>query len=112
MSDEYDIEIYRTEDGQEPLTEWLEGLRDRESKRTILLRIQRIRQGNFGDCKPVHDGVHELRIQLGPGYRIYFAHVGKKLVLLLGGGSKRGQDRDIKTCKIYLDKYKKEAKDG
>lgn len=106
MKDEYDIDIYQTADGKEPLTEWLDSLKDREGRRTILVRIQRIRQGNFGDCEPVNDGVHELRIHFGPGYRVYFAHIGNKLVLLLGGGLKKKQDSDIKKCKVYLDDYK------
>ena len=102
MIDEYDIEIYQTADGKEPLTEWLDSLKDREGKRTILIRLQRVRQGNFGDCEPVGNGMHELRIHFGPGYRIYFAKIGNKLVLLLGGGLKRSQEKDIKKCKSYL----------
>ena len=107
MTDEYDVEIYQTPDGNEPLTKWLESLKDRVAKRTILIRIQRIRQGNFGDCDPVGDGLQELRIHFGPGYRVYFANVGNKLVLLLGGGLKGDQKKDIKKCKNYLEEYKR-----
>jgi len=109
MKDEYDIEIYKTSNGKEPLTEWLESLKDRIAKRTILMRIQRIRQGNFGDCKPVGNGLQEMRIHFGSGFRVYFANLGDKLVLLLAGGLKGDQEKDIKKCKIYLESYK-EAK--
>ena len=78
----------------------------RIAKRTILVRIQRIRQGNFGDCDPIGDGLHELRIHFGPGYRVYLTHIGDKLVLLLGAGLKKEQKKDIKKCKVYLDDYK------
>jgi putative addiction module killer protein len=106
MKDEYDIAIFQTADGKEPLTEWLESLKDSVAKRTILIRIQRIRQGNFGDSDPVGDGLHELRIHFGPGYRVYFANVGDKLVLLLAAGLKGDQKKDIKKCKVYLEEYK------
>lgn len=106
MKDEYDIEIYQTADKREPLTEWLNSVKDAISKRTILIRIQRIRLGNFGDSKSVGDGLQELRIHYGPGYRIYFANIGDKLVLLLGGGLKGEQKNDIKKCKAYLEDYR------
>src|SRR5262249_48560742 len=102
--------IYETEDGKEPLTEWLDSLKDSVGKRTILIRIQRIRQGNFGDSDPVSDGLHELRIHYGPGYRVYFANVGDKLVLLLGAGFKSNQKKDNKKCKVYLEHYKETQK--
>ncbi len=107
MTDEYDIEIYQTSEGNEPITEWLSSLKDRIARRTILIRIQRVRQGNFGDCEPIGNGMQELRIHFGPGYRIYFAKIGDKLVLLLGGGLKGKQVRDINKCKEYLEDYKR-----
>lgn len=110
MKDEYEIEIYSQDDGTEPFTEWLDSLKDSVGKRTILIRIQRIRQGNFGDSDPVGDGLHELRIHFGPGYRIYFANIDDKLILLLGVGFKSDQKKDIKKCKIYLENYKKAQK--
>lgn len=101
MADEYDIEIYSTENGKEPFSEWLESIKDKKTKISLLLRLQRLREGNLGDFKSF-DGIYELRIQLGPGYRIYCAKIGKRLILMLGGGDKSSQDRDIKKCKVYL----------
>lgn len=107
MTAEYDIEVYVTETGKEPFNEWLRSIKDSKTKRVILLRVQRIRQGNFGDCKSIRDGLHELRIAYGKGLRIYFANIGSKIVLLLGGGDKGSQDRDIDKCASYLEEYKR-----
>lgn len=106
MTDEYDIEVYATADGREPFQDWLSSIKDKRAQGSVLLRLQRIRQGNFGDCKHF-DGIHELRIHYGPGLRIYFAKIGSKVVLLLGGGDKSTQDKDIKCCKIFLEDHKK-----
>jgi putative addiction module killer protein len=73
----------------------LAGLADRQAKARILVRVQRMAAGNFGDCKPLQDGVWELRIDWGPGYRVYYAQAGKRLILLLAGGDKRKQQADI-----------------
>ena len=78
---------------------WLSGLRDREARARILLRIKRIEGGNVGDARSVGGGVSELRLHFGPGYRIYFAQRGNVVVLLLCGGDKGSQDRDIATAK-------------
>lgn len=75
-------------------------------KARILTRIDRLRFGNFGDCKSVGSGVFELRIPLGPGYRVYFGLVGTEVVLLLGGGDKSTQQKDIKACQQYWTEYK------
>jgi putative addiction module killer protein len=85
------IEIRETSE----YTAWFERLRDRMAKTRILIRIRRVSLGNFGDVKPVGDGVLELRIDYGPGYRVYFLRRGEALVVLLGGGDKRTQSRDI-----------------
>jgi len=74
---------------------WLRGLRDRQGRRAILLRIQRMALGNMGDTKPVGRGVKELRIFSGPGYRVYFVKLGTKVYLLLCGGDKSSQQADI-----------------
>ena len=78
---------------------WFEGLRDRMAQKHILVRMGRLERGNFGDVKSVGDGVHELRIAHGPGYRLYFTERGGTMVLLLCGGDKSGQARDIRAAK-------------
>ncbi|MGB6488768.1 MAG: type II toxin-antitoxin system RelE/ParE family toxin [Steroidobacteraceae bacterium] len=77
---------------------WLTGLRDRQAQARINARIRRLSLGNLGDVKPVGSGVSELRIDYGPGYRVYYAQRGKALVLILCGGDKRTQDADIKRA--------------
>ena len=104
------IVIYKREDGKRPFRIWLEGLSDQRTVRKIEARIARVRQGNFGDSKPVGEGVIELRINYGPGYRAYFSRDGDTLVILLCGGDKSSQDKDIKLAKKYWKEYK-EKKD-
>jgi putative addiction module killer protein len=77
---------------------WVDGLRDTEAQKRIFTRIRRISLGNFGDAKPVGKGVAELRIDYGPGYRVYFVRRGSIVVILLCGGDKRTQSRDIETA--------------
>jgi len=76
-------------------TDWFAGLRDREARARITVRIRRLSLGNPGDVKPVGGGVSEMRIDYGPGYRVYFVRRGDTVVVLLCGGDKRNQDRDI-----------------
>ena len=77
---------------------WLESLRDVKGKARILSRLDAAAVGNFGDCEPVGKGVSEMRIHVGPGYRVYFTRRGLQVYLLLVGGSKASQKRDIKTA--------------
>ena len=77
---------------------WLAGLKDRKGKARILARISSAQAGNFGDCEPVGEGVSEMRIHYGPGYRVYYARVGSVVYLLLSGGDKSSQKRDIKKA--------------
>jgi putative addiction module killer protein len=77
---------------------WFQRLRDRQAQVRINARIRRLSLGNPGDVKPVGEGVSELRIDYGPGYRVYFIQQGNTLVVLLAGGDKRTQDRDIQTA--------------
>jgi putative addiction module killer protein len=92
---------YLTEDGRDPFAEWLADLADRNARARVLTRTQRMRAGAFGDCKPLREGVWELRIDHGPGYRVYYAQAGRRLVLLLVGGDKRRQQSDIETAVSY-----------
>jgi putative addiction module killer protein len=79
-------------------SQWFKSLRDREARARIDIRIRRLSMGNPGDVKPVGKGVSELRIDYGPGYRVYFVEREGTLIILLAGGDKRTQDRDIKTA--------------
>lgn len=85
------IEIRKTEQ----FSEWFTGLRDRQARVRIQARIDRAGLGNFGDVKPVGEGVSEMRIHYGPGYRVYFVQQGLIFVILLGGGDKSTQSQDI-----------------
>ena len=88
------IEIRQTE----AYFHWFDSLHDRQARARINARIRRVSLGNFGDVKPIGEGVSELRIDFGPGYRVYFVQRGQTLVVLLAGGDKRTQDRDIKKA--------------
>jgi len=105
------IEIleYLTESGQNPFRKWLEGLRDRQARAKIRVRLNRIRLGNFGDSKSVGGGVNELRIPYGPGYRVYFGRKGNEVVILLYGGHKKTQSKDIALAQEYWDDYLRRA---
>jgi len=77
---------------------WFAGLKDRQAARRVQVRIDRAEDGNFGDCAPVGEGVSEMRIHYGPGYRVYFTQRGMELVILLAGGDKSTQAGDIKMA--------------
>lgn len=99
----YEIEIYQTEAGKEPFVEWTDSL-DVTTSTRIEARIARIRNsGNLGDYKPLKEGVYELRLDFGQGYRIYFGLEGgtKRVVILLIGGAKKSQQKDIDKAKQY-----------
>lgn len=92
----YRIEHYLTADGRKDFfDDWLRRLRDMRAKTAIIRRVARIEQGNFGDHKFCREGVWELRIDVGSGYRVYYGLAGERLVLLLCGGDKRTQDVDV-----------------
>ena len=101
-----EIEIYSDPNDRAPYTKWFESIRDLKTRTQIQSRIDRIKSGNLGDHKSVGDGVFELRFRSGPGYRIYFGQVGNTIVLLLCGGDKSSQSRDIKRAKAYWQEYK------
>jgi putative addiction module killer protein len=91
----FELLHYQKKDGPDLFGLWLEGLKDRQAKARITARLLRLHNGNFGDCKPVGEGVWEQRIDWGPGYRVYYAIENKRVVLLCDGGDKRTQDADI-----------------
>lgn len=97
----FEIRHYLTTDGEDVFLEWLRRMRDPIAKVQIVKRVNRVELGNFGDHKFCRDGVWELRIDVGPGYRIYYAQAGTQFVLLLAGGDKRSQDADIKRAVRY-----------
>ncbi|MDN5927001.1 MAG: type II toxin-antitoxin system RelE/ParE family toxin [Hyphomicrobiales bacterium] len=83
----------------EQYSKWYQRLRDREAQSRVLIRLRRLSLGNFGDVAPVGEGVSELRIHYGPGYRVYFVSRGDRIIILLGGGDKSTQDKDIAAAK-------------
>ncbi|MDP1653394.1 MAG: type II toxin-antitoxin system RelE/ParE family toxin [Rhodocyclaceae bacterium] len=103
------IEVFRyqTASGQEPVTDWLQSLRDKQAQAKVRIRLKRIEAGNFGDCEPVGDGVLELREHLGAGYRVYLGRHGRSVVILLCGGLKKSQATDIKMAKDYWADWKR-----
>ncbi len=106
------IRIYQMRDGKRPFSRWFEKLRDRRAQQRIDARLARVELGNFGDSKSVGDGVLELRIDYGPGYRVYFGRDRNDLVLLLFGGDKRSQAKDIVTAKEFWADYQVRKKAG
>jgi putative addiction module killer protein len=84
---------------------WLDGLKDREGRARILVRVDRLIHGNAGDCRNLTNGVSELRIKVGPGYRVYFTKRGAHFILLLAGGDKATQQRDIATAIALASNY-------
>jgi putative addiction module killer protein len=98
----YEIVDYISMDGRDVVKDWRSSLRDTTARIAIGKRLNRVALGNFGDHKFCRDGVWELRIDVGPGYRVYYALAGTKLVLLLGGGDKRTQAADIdRACECW-----------
>lgn len=102
-----EIRRYITSDGRIPFAEWLDFLRDFKAKVKIQARLDRITLGNLGDYRSVGEGVCELRINYGPGYRIYFGQIGTTIVLLLCGGDKSTQAQDIRTAMEYWADYRR-----
>ncbi|MGH9562089.1 MAG: type II toxin-antitoxin system RelE/ParE family toxin [Terracidiphilus sp.] len=100
----YELRHYLTAEGKDLFLDWFKRLRDAKAKIAIDRRVDRMALGNFGDHKFCRDGVWELRIDVGPGYRTYYAMDGANIVLLLMGGDKRTQDADIdRACEYWRD---------
>ena len=105
-----DIRIYTDAAGRAPFEEWLNAVKDAQGLARIRARLARLQAGNFGDCKPVRDGVQEMRVDHGPGYRVYLSRQGAVLVLLLCGSDKSEQDRAIRQAIDYLNDWKQRGR--
>jgi putative addiction module killer protein len=103
------VKLYEDADGNSPFADWIEGLRDVMGRKRILSRIRRLEQGNYGDCHPVGNGVSELRLFFGPGYRVYFGEKNNDIIILLTGGGKDSQQKDIEAARGYWKEYKDNA---
>lgn len=101
-----ELRQYIAPDGSEPFNTWLDGIRNKLAQTRIRFRLRQLEIGNFGDCEAVGNGVLELRVHIGAGYRVYCARHGNELILLLCGGDKRTQDSDIKRAKLMWDDWK------
>ena len=106
----FDIQNYLSPTGEDPYANWLASLADRQARARVLVRIGRMASGNFGDVKPVGGGVWEARVDWGPGYRVYYAQAGKRLILLLIGGDKRKQQSDIDQAHEYWEDWQQRRK--
>ena len=95
--------IYRDAKGRQPFADWFDGLADRSAQARVMQRLDRLQAGNRGDCRALGDGLNELRIDTGLGYRIYFARIAVGQYLILTEGSKRTQAADIERAKKWLD---------
>jgi putative addiction module killer protein len=96
--------------GKEPARDWLTSLKDHKGQARIYTRIERAESGNFGDHRPVGDGVMELRVDVGPGYRVYYALDGTEIILLLLAGNKSSQANDIRVARRFWAAHKSESK--
>ncbi|MFB8791514.1 MAG: type II toxin-antitoxin system RelE/ParE family toxin [Potamolinea sp.] len=102
-----EIQNYLTAEGRNPFEEWLDSLRDTRAVDKIEKRLKRVGSGNLGDYRSVGEGVCELKIDYGPGYRVYFGQIGSTIVLLLCGGDKSTQEQDIIKAREYWRDYER-----
>ena len=112
MANVVEIRHYISRAGKDVFDEWLSRLADTRTQAKIASRINRLAAGNFGDCRPLRQGLWELRIDWGPGYRVYYAMPGKACVLILRGGDKRKQPSDIHRALEHLKDYKERTKNA
>lgn len=105
MADSYEILIYQKEDGTRPYSDWFSAMRDVKARLAVSRRIYRMSVGNFGDHKSLKQGLWELRIDVGTGYRVYYCMEGTQIVLLLCGGDKDTQTEDIARARQYKADY-------
>ncbi len=106
----YELRHYTNPEGQDLFGRWLDGLSDRQAQARVAARLIRLNNGNFGDCKPLGEGVWEVRIDWGPGYRVYYAIDGKRVILLCEGGDKRTQTADINRAKKRWSEWQQRGK--
>lgn len=102
-----ELRRYQLPNQRVPLSDWLGALRDKRARAQIEIRLKRVASGNLGDTKPVGEGVSELRIDVGGGYRVYYGRQGQALVILLCGGAKDSQQSDIALAKSYWTDWKR-----
>lgn len=98
---------YLDENDNDRYQDWLDGLRDRMAKIAVIKRVARVEAGLFGDCKVLRDGIGELRVDVGAGYRVYYAQLGNQVILLTCGGDKKSQSRDIDRAVGFLKDWEK-----
>jgi len=108
----YELYYYQSRTGHMPFGAWVDGITDAVAAGAIQHRLARLQRGLFGDCKPVGEGVLELRIEVGAGYRAYIARAGGRVILLLCGGDKRTQTRDIELAQEYWRDYAQRTRTG
>lgn len=99
------IVFYRNDKGSEPFIDWLDDLRDQDGRRRVLVRLRRLEQGNYGDCSPIGEGLSELRLFFGSGYRVYFGEDEGNIIIILCGGDKGSQSKDITYAKSCWKEY-------
>jgi putative addiction module killer protein len=105
-----EIRRYMTRAGRIVFSEWFAELADRNARARVADRIDRVEEGNFGDCKSLGEGLFELRIKYGPGYRVYYGMIGRTCILLLCGGDKRKQPADIERARRYWQDYRERTR--
>ena len=106
---EWEIKKLELQNGLVPFDEWFDSLRDKRMQAAVDARLARVRAGNFGDCKSVGGGVFELRVAFGPGLRVYYGLYRRQMVVLLGGGDKLSQSRDIRRAQQLWQQFTKHA---
>ena len=99
------VEYFITEDGRCPFIEWHKNLKDKKIAAKVMIRIERVKQGNFGFCNSIGKGLSELKMDFGPGYRVYFGQVANKIVIILCAGDKKSQSKDIILAKKFWDDF-------
>ncbi|MEB3189222.1 MAG: type II toxin-antitoxin system RelE/ParE family toxin [Snowella sp.] len=109
MESHLQIKLLETDEGKIPFQDWYSALRDKATKMRIRRRLDRIELGNFGDTQSVGEGIYELRLHFGSGYRIYFTRVENTIIVLIGGGDKSSQSKDIVQAQTIWKRYKNEV---